>query len=187
MFAPIAFLSFLQLKQLTEELQLARSERDALQSERTNDAHIPEEEQEKLRSHVASLAEERDQLQEILDGVRDEKCQLKRDLQEKEEMVSAQSEKNANVQSRLLFNFMGGVSGHLLTECACSLQSVERQAELLGAQEELKRQQQLNSDLQAQISVKETQLEQQVMPETITPSCMLCFHVFLSHGRFKLL
>ncbi|XP_061117796.1 centromere-associated protein E-like isoform X2 [Conger conger] len=115
-----------QIKQLSEELQLMRSERDALQSERTNTAHIPEEEQEKLRSHLTSLAEERDQLQEILDGVREEKCQLKRDLQEKEEM------------------------------------SVERQAELLSAQEELKRQQQLNSDLQAQIFENETRLEQQV-------------------------
>ena len=64
-----------------------RSERDALQSERTNTAHIPEEEQEKLRSHLTSLTEERDQLQEILEGVREEKSQLKRDLQEKEEMV----------------------------------------------------------------------------------------------------
>ena len=44
------------------------------------------------------------------------------------------------------------------------LQSVERQAELLSAQEELKLQQQLNSDLQTLISEKELQ---QVMPETV--------------------
>ena len=78
----------LQIKQLSEELQLVRSERDALQSERTNTAHILEEEQEKLHSRVTSLAEERDQLQEILEGVRGERSQLKRDVQEKEEMVS---------------------------------------------------------------------------------------------------
>ncbi|XP_035236083.1 centromere-associated protein E isoform X13 [Anguilla anguilla] len=114
-----------QITQLSEELQLVRSERDALQSERTNTAHLSEEEQEKLCSQVTSLTEERDQLQEILEGVREERNQLKRDLQEKEE-------------------------------------SVDGQAELLGAQEELKVQQQLNSDLQAQISEKESRLEQQV-------------------------
>ncbi|KAG5840638.1 hypothetical protein ANANG_G00190860 [Anguilla anguilla] len=116
-----------QITQLSEELQLVRSERDALQSERTNTAHLSEEEQEKLtQSDITSLTEERDQLQEILEGVREERNQLKRDLQEKEEV------------------------------------SVDGQAELLGAQEELKLQQQLNSDLQAQISEKESRLEQQV-------------------------
>ncbi|XP_064210043.1 centromere-associated protein E isoform X16 [Anguilla rostrata] len=115
-----------QITQLSEELQLVRSERDALQSERTNTGHLSEEEQEKLCSQVTSLTEERDQLQEILEGVREERNQLKRDLQEKEEV------------------------------------SVEGQAELLSAQEELKLQQQLNSDLQAQISEKESRLEQQV-------------------------
>ncbi|KAI1900869.1 hypothetical protein AGOR_G00054290 [Albula goreensis] len=115
-----------QIKQLNEELQLVRSERDALQSERAETAQRPEEEWEKLHSHMTSLTEERDQLQQILEGVREERSQLKSELQENEE------------------------------------ESAERQAELLSAQEELRVQQQLNSDLQAQISEKEAQLQEQI-------------------------
>ncbi|XP_064210045.1 centromere-associated protein E isoform X18 [Anguilla rostrata] len=227
-----------QITQLSEELQLVCSERDALQSERTNTGHLSEEEQEKLRSQVTSLTEERDQLQEILEGVREERNQLKRELQEKEEMsVEGQAEllsaqEDLKLQQQLNSDLQAQISekesqlqeitqlseelqlvrserdalqsertntGHLseeeqeklcsqvtsLTEERDQLQeilegvreernqlkrdlqekeevSVEGQAELLSAQEELKLQQQLNSDLQAQISEKESRLEQQV-------------------------
>ncbi|XP_072570027.1 uncharacterized protein [Paramormyrops kingsleyae] len=71
-----------QIQQLGEELQLVRSERDSLLSERTDSAQGVEEKLEKLHSQVTSITQERDQLQEILEGVRAERNQLKKDLQE---------------------------------------------------------------------------------------------------------
>lgn len=43
---------------------------------------------ERLQTNIVSLTEERDQLQEIIQGLRDVKNQLKREMEEKDEMVS---------------------------------------------------------------------------------------------------
>ena len=62
------------MKQLKEELQCACAERDNILSEkRLNNL----EELERLQANITSLAEERDQLQEISQGLREEKTQLK--------------------------------------------------------------------------------------------------------------
>ncbi|KAM3861530.1 uncharacterized protein ACN63O_014984 [Diretmus argenteus] len=75
------------MKTLTEELESVQAERDALLSERSANLQSCTEEFEKLLSKVTSLTEERDQLQEILEGLRQEKTQLKAELEEKMEMV----------------------------------------------------------------------------------------------------
>ncbi|KAJ8379945.1 hypothetical protein SKAU_G00007230 [Synaphobranchus kaupii] len=173
-----------QVKQLSEELQLVRSERDALQSERTNTAHISEEEREKLSSHVVSLTEERDQLQEILEGVREERGQLKRDLQEKEEVVvqvqeelrqhmnsgtecqALQEPEKAELQQQIqkLVEELEGVSEErtkLQSDLQENMEMATETKKLLDSiQEELKQQQQLNADLKTQSSEMETHQEQ---------------------------
>ncbi|XP_024294621.1 centromere-associated protein E isoform X4 [Oncorhynchus tshawytscha] len=75
-----------QMKQLNEELESVRTERERLLFEKTNSLPNHAEELEKLLSTVTSLTGERDQLQEILEGVREERNQLKRDLEDNVEM-----------------------------------------------------------------------------------------------------
>ncbi|XP_035236082.1 centromere-associated protein E isoform X12 [Anguilla anguilla] len=171
-----------QITQLSEELQLVRSERDAVQSERTNTGHLSEEEQEKLPSQVTFLTEERDQLQEILEGMRQERNQLKRELQEKEEMVvqvqeelrqhlssgrqaleeTAQAELQQKIQQ--LTEELEGVREER-TKLQSDLQenmetATETKNLLQSTQEELKQQQQFNTDLKMQSSDIESHLEQ---------------------------
>ncbi|KAM3601787.1 uncharacterized protein V6R79_018953 [Siganus canaliculatus] len=83
-----------QIQTLTETLESVQAERDALASERTADARTHGEETEKLLLRVTSLSEERDQLQEILEGLRQEKKQLQAELEDRMEMevIRAQSE-----------------------------------------------------------------------------------------------
>lgn len=72
-----------QVKQLREELQSAYMEREDILSEKM----LALEQLEKTQADVTSLTEERNQLQEILEGQRAEKIQLKREMEEKDEMV----------------------------------------------------------------------------------------------------
>ncbi|XP_034006455.1 centromere-associated protein E isoform X9 [Trematomus bernacchii] len=74
------------IQTLSEELESVRAERDALLSERTPDTHS--EEMETLQCRVTSLSEDRDQLQEILEGLRQEKQQLRDQLEDRMEMVA---------------------------------------------------------------------------------------------------
>eukprot|EP00064_Thunnus_orientalis_P011023 superscaffoldBa00001553_g11053 len=76
-----------QIQRLTEELESVRAERDSLQSERTADPQTSTEEMKELLCRVTSLTEERDQLQEILEGLRQEKNQLKAELEDRMDMV----------------------------------------------------------------------------------------------------
>ena len=78
---------FKQMKTLTEQLESARAERDALLFEKEASCQTSTEEMEKLLSRVSSLSEERDQLQETLEGLRQEKQQLKAELEDRMEMV----------------------------------------------------------------------------------------------------
>ncbi len=64
-----------------------RAERDELLCERTADAQAHRDEMEKLQSRVTSLSEERDELQEILEGLRQEKQQLRAQLEDRMEVV----------------------------------------------------------------------------------------------------
>ncbi|XP_072512902.1 centromere-associated protein E [Salminus brasiliensis] len=72
-----------QVKQLKEELQSAYAEREHILSEKP----LNLEELQRMQANISSLTEERDQLQEIMHGLREEKTQLKRDLEEKDEMI----------------------------------------------------------------------------------------------------
>uniref|UniRef100_A0A667XU91 Centromere-associated protein E n=1 Tax=Myripristis murdjan TaxID=586833 RepID=A0A667XU91_9TELE len=80
----------LQIQQLTAEIESVRAERDTLLSERAANLQTSGDETEQLLSKVTSLSEERDQLQEILEGLREEKRQLKADLEERMETLQVQ-------------------------------------------------------------------------------------------------
>ncbi|XP_026197347.1 centromere-associated protein E isoform X2 [Anabas testudineus] len=82
-----------QAKTLTEELESARAERDALLFEKKNSCQSSAEEMNNLLCRVTSLSEERDKLQETLEGLKQEKQQLKEELEDKMEMISAVHEK----------------------------------------------------------------------------------------------
>ena len=77
---------FKQIKTLTEELESVRAERNA-QFEKEATCQTSTEEMEKLLCRVTSLTEERDQLQEILEGLRQEKNQLRAELEDRMDMV----------------------------------------------------------------------------------------------------
>lgn len=70
-----------QIMQLQMELQSATAERDLL-SEQTQEAAL-----ETIRASASTLGEERDQLLEILQGLREEKSQMSTELEEKNRRV----------------------------------------------------------------------------------------------------
>uniref|UniRef100_W5MIM0 Centromere-associated protein E n=1 Tax=Lepisosteus oculatus TaxID=7918 RepID=W5MIM0_LEPOC len=157
-----------QLKELNERLKLVTSERDAFLSERTDSAQMSAVELEELRRHIASLAEERDQLQEILESVRAEKQQLKADLEENVEM-SVETQEELRQQQQLMTDLkiqtaekearLQQQEREQLQEILESVRAEKSQlkAELeekvrvmVETQEELRQQQQLISDLKTQ-------------------------------------
>ncbi|XP_039980620.1 centromere-associated protein E isoform X2 [Xiphias gladius] len=79
-----------QIQSLTEELDSVRAERDSLLSESTADTQTSTEEMEKLLCRVSFLSEERDQLQETLQGLRQEKNHLKAELEDKIEILQTE-------------------------------------------------------------------------------------------------
>lgn len=76
----VEMFAIVQIQSLTEE-------RESLLFEKTVNTQTSTEEKEKLLCRVSSLSEERDQLQETLQVVRQEKNQLKAELEHKTEMV----------------------------------------------------------------------------------------------------
>ncbi|XP_067084045.1 centromere-associated protein E [Osmerus mordax] len=80
-----------ELEELLSKVTSLTEERDRLLSEKTDTPQNHSEELEELLSKVPSLTEERDQLQEILEGVREERNQLKRDVEEMEMCVVTSS------------------------------------------------------------------------------------------------
>ncbi|XP_045559050.1 centromere-associated protein E isoform X6 [Salmo salar] len=142
-----------QIRQLNEELKSVRDERERLLSEKTDGSQNHAEELEKLLSTVTSLTGERDQLQEILEGVREERNQLKRDLEDKVEMLQQLGEElETMTQERC--QLKGDLQENL--EMAAETQGL-----LHSIQEELRQQRQVNSDLERQSLQKESLLEQQ--------------------------
>ena len=73
---------FKQIKTLTEELEGVRAERNGL-FEKEASCQTSTEEMKELLCRVTSLTEERDQLQEILEGLRQEKNQLRAELEDR--------------------------------------------------------------------------------------------------------
>lgn len=77
----------MQVIQLQETLQSTRAEKDQFLSEVTKESLLHMAEIEQIRADLMSRTQERDQLLELLQGQREEKIQLVKDLEEKEEMV----------------------------------------------------------------------------------------------------
>lgn len=67
----------LQMKTLTEKLQSVEAERDGLLSERRASSQTTTEEMERMQCRVSALSEERDELQDTLEGMRQESDQLR--------------------------------------------------------------------------------------------------------------
>eukprot|EP00063_Salmo_salar_P040843 XP_014015678.1 PREDICTED: centromere-associated protein E isoform X9 [Salmo salar] len=171
--------------QLKEELESVRAEQERFLSEKTDGSQNHAEELEKLLSTVTSLTGERDQLQEILEGIREERNQLKRDLEDNVEMsIKVQEElkqqqhlnseqqterehQEAQLQQQLQ---QLGEELETMTQERCQLKgdlqenlemAAETQGLLRSIQEELRQQRQVNSDLESQSLQKESLLEQQ--------------------------
>ena len=72
---------------LTEKLHFAEAGRDRVLSEREADIQSFKEEMEKLLCKVMRLSEEKGQLQEALDGLKQEKQKLTAELEERTKMV----------------------------------------------------------------------------------------------------
>nr|XP_040015794.1 centromere-associated protein E isoform X8 [Gasterosteus aculeatus aculeatus] len=79
----------METRTLSEKLQHVEAERDGLLSEKDSILQTSTEETEKLLCRVTSLSEERDQLLETLEGVRGEERQLRAQLEDKMETISA--------------------------------------------------------------------------------------------------
>ncbi|KAK5604903.1 hypothetical protein CRENBAI_007380 [Crenichthys baileyi] len=72
------------MKDLTEELQLVRAEKDQLLSEKESST----EKMEKLQCEVTAVSEERNQVHEVLEELREEKKKLQAELEEKIKMMA---------------------------------------------------------------------------------------------------
>ncbi|XP_062293699.1 centromere-associated protein E [Scomber scombrus] len=132
-------------QRLTEELESVRADRDSLQCERTADPQTDRDQMKELLSRVTSLSEERDQLQEILEGLREEKKQLKAELEDRMDMV---------VQSHTGFNQPEMLSSELQAqdETATQLQQeIEKLQATLQAVSEQKSQ--VEAELQRNIEM----------------------------------
>lgn len=71
-----------QVKQLKEDVQSVCVDGDHGAPEKALELEL-----ERMQTSIGCLTEERDQLQEILQGLREEKSQLKGELEEKDELV----------------------------------------------------------------------------------------------------
>ncbi|XP_078030220.1 centromere-associated protein E isoform X6 [Epinephelus lanceolatus] len=174
-----------EIQRLTEELESVRAERDSLLSGKEASCQTSTEEMEKLLCRVTSLTEERDQLQEILEGLRQEKQQLKAELEDKMEMVA---------QVQCGFNQPEGLASELhqqdaqvthlqqeIEQLQTTLQAVSEQKTQLEAdlqhntemaaetqsllhslQQELQEQNQRNADLERLSQERQAQLQQEV-------------------------
>ncbi|KAM9339637.1 LOW QUALITY PROTEIN: centromere-associated protein E [Symphorus nematophorus] len=143
-----------QTKTLTKQLQSAQAERDALLFEKETGCQSSTEEVEKLLYRVTCLSEERDQLQETLEGLRQEKQQLKAELEDRMEMIEqlqgnlqAVSEQKSQLEVDLQRNM------EMATETQSLLQSLQQQ---------LQEQNQRNIDLERLSQERQAQLEQQI-------------------------
>ncbi|XP_034755782.1 centromere-associated protein E [Etheostoma cragini] len=145
-----------QIQRLTEELETARAERDSLLSERSADTHS--EDMEKLLCRVTSLSEENDQLQEILEGMRQEKNQLRAELEDRMETMQTEI-----AQLKMSLQSVTEQKRQLENDLQQNMNMASTTQELLtSVQEELCAQKQINSDLEKLCQEKECSLDQQM-------------------------
>ncbi|KAM9454725.1 centromere-associated protein E [Clarias gariepinus] len=127
----------IMVMQLEEDFQCANNEKDRLMAENTKCNLESGEELERLRANIMSLTEERDQLLEVLQGMREERNQLRSDLDEKENMIE-QLKELQDERERLSSSTNPNEDGDSLQEL---LQGVR---ELIQVQGELKQQKPLS-------------------------------------------
>ncbi|XP_034156118.2 centromere-associated protein E isoform X2 [Pangasianodon hypophthalmus] len=88
--------------QLKEDFQCASNEKDRLMAENANCNLENIEKLERHQANIMSLTEERDQLLEVLQGMREEKNQLRSDLDKKDEMIQQLQELQAEREQLLI-------------------------------------------------------------------------------------
>ncbi|KAK2856612.1 hypothetical protein Q5P01_005347 [Channa striata] len=170
-----------RVKTLTEELECVRAERDS----QTDNRQTSKEEVEKLLCRVTSLSEERDQLQEILEGLRQEKNQLKEELEDRMEMViqaqngfnhpevltselQAHNETTVQLQQEIeQLKATLQVVSEQKTKMEMALEhnremTTDTENHLHSLQEQLEQQNKRNDELERLSQERQTQLEQQV-------------------------
>ncbi|TWW75195.1 E Centromere protein [Takifugu flavidus] len=76
-----------QRTSLTEQLESAQSERDALMLEKDSRTHTYTEEKEELHRNLVTLSKDREELQEMVEMLRQEKQQLRTELEDRMEMM----------------------------------------------------------------------------------------------------
>ncbi|XP_008275454.1 centromere-associated protein E [Stegastes partitus] len=147
-----------QIQRLTEEFESVQAERDSLLSEKETNTKTSAEEMEKLLCRVMSLSEERDQLQEILEGLRLEKKQLSARLEDKMESLQTETAQlNTSLQTVIEHK------KQMEDDLQENMNVLSSTQELLkSVQEELHQQKNLNSDLEKLNQEKEASLEQQI-------------------------
>nr|XP_046266272.1 centromere-associated protein E isoform X2 [Scatophagus argus] len=172
------------MKSLSEELERVRAERDGLLSDRKADAQTHGEQVEKLLSRVTSLGEERDELLETLEALRQEKQQLRAELEDRMEMV-AQAHVGFN-QPEVLHSELQAHDATVqlqqeIEQLQASLQAVSEQKSKLeddlqhnmematetqnllhSLEQQLQDQNQRNIDLERLSAERQAQLEQQI-------------------------
>ncbi|XP_029984980.1 LOW QUALITY PROTEIN: centromere-associated protein E [Sphaeramia orbicularis] len=151
----------MQIKSMSEELQSVRADRDRLLNERTEDSHRSSQDMDQLLCTVTTLTEERDQLQDILEELRQDKQQLRAQLEDQLDTLQSEiTHLNASVHT------VNEQKRQLEEELHHNIHMVSTTQELLkSVQEELCEQKQINSDLKALRHNEET-LNQQV--QTLT-------------------
>ncbi|XP_006796327.2 centromere-associated protein E [Neolamprologus brichardi] len=87
-----------EIRTLTDALKMAEAEGAQLLSEKELSTQTSTEEMEKLLCRVTSVSEERDELQEILEGLRQEKQQLQAELEDRMQMISAIQDKLSQLE-----------------------------------------------------------------------------------------
>ncbi|XP_039882963.1 centromere-associated protein E isoform X6 [Simochromis diagramma] len=87
-----------EIRTLTDALKMAEAEGARLLSEKELSSQTSTEEMEKLLCRVTSVSEERDELQEILKGLRQEKQQLQAELEDRMQMISAIQDKLSQLE-----------------------------------------------------------------------------------------
>ncbi|TMS01484.1 DNA repair protein RAD51-like protein B [Larimichthys crocea] len=156
---------------LTEKLRSIEAERDNLLSEKEAGGQTSTEEMEKLLCRVTSLSEERDQLQEILEGLRQEKNELRAQLEDsmgtQQTEVKTLTEKLRSTEAErdsLLSEKEAGAQGDQLQEI---LEGLTQEKNELGAQledsmEMISAMQEKLNMLQAERGEQEAKLQQEV-------------------------
>ncbi|XP_070844021.1 centromere-associated protein E [Chaetodon trifascialis] len=151
-----------QMKTLSEQLEIARAERDALLYKTETVCQSSTEEMEKLLCRVTTLSEERDQLQEILEGLRQEKTQLRAELEDRMETLQTEI-----AQLSTCLQTVTEQKRQLEGDLQHNMNVASTTQELLkSVQEELCEQKQMNADLETLSQERDRSLDQQIRTVT---------------------